>query len=130
MVRDSAVYQVPTNGFHLEPVEVLVELTLEPGDLGLLGGEFADVGAGRFALQHPGVALLAPRADQRGVQPLPTQLGLQADCCERLDSTQPDTQGRVVIEGADCPCGRLVVATITKVDGHRGLSGTGQLACP
>ena len=41
------------------------ELLLEASDLGLLGDEFADLRAGLLTVENPGVALLAPLADQR-----------------------------------------------------------------
>lgn len=39
------------------------ELLLEASDLGLLGGECADLRAGLLTVEDPGVALLAPLAD-------------------------------------------------------------------
>ena len=52
-----------------------VELPLEASDLGLLGGEFADLRAGGFAVEDAGVALLAPLGDEGGVEALAAQVG-------------------------------------------------------
>ncbi|OYD60999.1 hypothetical protein BDB13_5923 [Rhodococcus sp. OK302] len=43
-------------------------------DLGLFGGQFADLLARFLTLEYSGIALLAPFADQRRVQPLPSQV--------------------------------------------------------
>src|SRR5271166_7178909 len=51
------------------------EFAGEPRDLGLFGGEPADLLTGPFARQHSSVALLAPFADQRRIQALPPQIG-------------------------------------------------------
>ena len=56
----------------------------EPRDLGLFGGEPANLLAGPFARQHPGVALLAPFADQRRIQALPPQIGAAFTVFARL----------------------------------------------
>ena len=56
----------------------------EPGDLGLLGGQFADLLTGPFARQHARVALLAPLADQRRIQPLPPQIRAAVTVLTRL----------------------------------------------
>ena len=57
-----------------QPLVRAGEFAGEPGDLGLLGGELADLLAGFLAGEDPGVALFAPFADQRGVQALPAQI--------------------------------------------------------
>ena len=58
-----------------QPPGCPVEFTLQPGDLGLLGGEPADFRPGRLVPKQPGVAVLAPLADQRGIQALAAQIG-------------------------------------------------------
>lgn len=50
------------------------EFAGESGDLGLLGGEFADFGTGFRAVEDTGITLFAPFADQRGVEAFAAQV--------------------------------------------------------
>src|SRR6476659_4092972 len=68
----------------VQPFVCASEFAGEPRDLGLFGGEPANLLAGPFARQHPGVALLAPFADQRRIQALPPQIGAAFTVFARL----------------------------------------------
>src|SRR6185312_8945402 len=68
----------------VQPLVCASEFAGEPRDLGLFGGEPANLLAGPFARQHPGVALLAPFADQRRIQALPPQIGAAFTVFARL----------------------------------------------
>lgn len=57
-----------------------LQLAFEACDLGLLGGEFADLVAGLLSVEDAGIALFAPLADQGRVQAFAAQVRASAVC--------------------------------------------------
>src|SRR5215207_7853676 len=102
-------------------------LPRETGDLGLLGGEPANLSAGPFARQHPGVALLAPFADQRRIQALPPQIGATLTVFARLFVGRQ--VGKFVRRGERATPPRSVWSRVARIHPfivvHRGNRGAG-----